>query len=49
MLSAFWHRTVRRWPLCPGRAAQRLGQRERVAELAMMARGAGAGSADYRR
>lgn len=22
MPSVFWHRTVRRWPLCPGRAVQ---------------------------
>ncbi len=36
MPSVFWHRIARRWPLCPGRGAA--GQRERVAELVMMAR-----------
>ncbi len=37
MPSVFWHRIARRWPLCPGRGGA-AGQRERVAELVMMAR-----------
>lgn len=37
MPSVFWHRIARRWPLCQVRGGA-AGQRERVAELAMMAR-----------